>query len=176
MSELNEAIRKIVKGMVTPTIIPAEVVEFHSNDWTITCKINNLDIDEIRIKSVINTDDKGILVEPKVGSKVLLGKIDGKAEALVVLKYDSIVKYRLMADQIEFNGDEFSGIVKAEKVSDEIQSLKDEINDLKTILTTWTPVSQDGGAALKAAVSTWAGSQMTPTQQSDYENETVKHG
>jgi len=175
MSLLNESIRKIVRGMVTPSIIPAEVTAFNSDDWTITCKIDNLEIDEIRVKSVINTDDTGILIEPKVGSKVLLGKIDGKAEALVVLKYDEIVKYRLIADLIEFNGDDYS-VVKAEELQQILTINKTFIDAFKNILS--VPINEPGNgspSAFQTALNTALAS-LDYKDGQGIENETVKHG
>jgi hypothetical protein len=50
-----------------------------------------------------------------------------------------------------------------------------DLNSLKQVfLQDWVPVSQDGGAALKAAAATWAGRRLTETQKSDIENEKVK--
>ena len=53
--------------------------------------------------------------------------------------------------------------------------LADELNTLKQVLTSWTPVPQDGGASLKASVASWAGRQLQLTRQSDYEDTKVKH-
>jgi hypothetical protein len=51
-------------------------------------------------------------------------------------------------------------VALANKVLDELTTLKTAINDLKTVFATWVVAPQDGGAALKLAAATWYG---TPT-------------
>jgi hypothetical protein len=41
-----------------------------------------------------------------------------------------------------------------------IQELQNDIKNLKQAFTTWTPVPDDGGAALKGATSAWASTQL----------------
>ena len=51
-------------------------------------------------------------------------------------------------------------VALANKVLDELTTLKTAINDLKTVFATWVVAPQDGGSALKLAAATWYG---TPT-------------
>ena len=60
-----------------------------------------------------------------------------------------------------------------------INKLENEINKLKQIFTSWAPVPNDGGLALKTEIllQTWNSTPITPiTQQSDLENDKIKHG
>lgn len=41
-----------------------------------------------------------------------------------------------------------------------IEELQNDINNLKSIISAWVPVPNDGGAALKAALSSWYGSAL----------------
>jgi hypothetical protein len=57
-----------------------------------------------------------------------------------------------------------------------INNLEDEINDLKTVFSaTWTPVPNDGGAALKAAAASWAAVPIVATTQGDISHDKIKH-
>ena len=55
-----------------------------------------------------------------------------------------------------------------------LNGIEESINELKAALSGWVPVSQDGGAALKGAISSWASETLVLTERGDYENEKVK--
>lgn len=57
-----------------------------------------------------------------------------------------------------------------------INDLEDKIKDLQLIFsTTWTPVPNDGGAALKVAAATWAATPYINTTQADISHDKIKH-
>jgi len=56
---------------------------------------------------------------------------------------------------MEIGGDT-DNMVRYVPVADSVNELKNSVNDLKNVFTSWTPVPNDGGAALKAAVTSWA--------------------
>ena len=66
------------------------------------------------------------------------------------------------------------GMVKVVELTQRLNTIEQDLNSLKSAVAAWVPVAQDGGAALKTAVSTWATSTLTPTQRSDIENQNVK--
>ncbi len=76
---------------------------------------------------------------------------------------------------ITLNEGKLGGIIKIADLTSKINTLEREFNTLKQVLTSWTPVPQDGGASLKASAASWAGRQLQLTQQSDYEDTKVKH-
>jgi len=172
---LRDAILAIVEPMLGAQVFTGKVTDFDSNDWTLTCDVDDLELDGVRVKSVINTNVTGILVEPKIGSEVLLAKIENKKEALVVLKFDDIVKYRLNADKIEFNGDDYS-IVKAEELQQIMATNKAFIDAFKSSLS--TPINEPGNgspsafqAALNASLSS-----LDFKDGTGIENKNIKHG
>ncbi len=172
-----EAIRRMVKDMTKPDIILGTVTDFDSTNWLATVKINNgAEIDEVRIKSVVNSEESGIFIEPVIGSYVLLGMIEGKIASLFIVAFSEIVKYHLKTDLIEFNGDTFGGIVKSQMVHSEIEDLKNDINSLKQAFASWVTVPNDGGAALKVATGAWFAQPLIVPIQTDFENDKVKHG
>jgi len=67
------------------------------------------------------------------------------------------------------------GVVKVDNLVSELKKISDNLNQLKTIFTAWTPVPSDGGAALKASVLSWANVNVTPPNKNDLENSKFKH-
>lgn len=78
-------------------------------------------------------------------------------------------------DLVEINGGDNGGLVIVGKASGQYNKIEDDINNLKNILSAWTPVNQDGGAALKGALGAWYGQQLSRTKASDIENKKVTH-
>lgn len=111
----------------------------------------------------------GDLVEPEPGSKVLLGLIGNKAEACILL-------FAEQTAQRHINGNQNGGLVLADEVTNEINAIKGQLNQLKTILQGWVPVPNDGGAALKALLNTWTNQQMASTVSGNLQNKRVSHG
>ena len=70
---------------------------------------------------------------------------------------------------------ELGGLVKIAELTDKINLLERELNDLKSALGRWTPVKSDGGAALKLAITSWSAKQLSLTRRGDYEDTKVKH-
>ena len=134
-----------------------------------TCDIddNGLTMYGIRLQSVTNAA-AGILKVPKKGAAALAVKIeDGDGFMLLdCAEYDKIV----------INGGGNGGLINIESLVDKINAIEKDINNLKNVFkTTWTPVAQDGGAALKTAAATWASQSITQTQTADIEDTTVTH-
>lgn len=93
----------------------------------------------------------------------------------ITLKSGDDTSAELTATGIILNGGSFGGMVKVEQLTERINAIENDINQLKTVFSGWVPVPQDGGAALSAASVAWAGSLLTLTGRSDVENEKVKH-
>ncbi len=127
--------------------------------------------------------EEGLVLFPKVGSFVLVGLMDGYDQGAVLMTDDleSIeVKFneqtfKMTEEGIVLNGGEFGGLIKIEELTTKINTIEDDINSLKQAVSTWLPAPNDGGAALKGSISSWAGQQIVKTKKSDYENEKVKH-
>lgn len=63
--------------------------------------------------------------------------------------------------EIHFGGDT-DNLIRYKQTADSINELKDDVNNLKNIFSTWVPAAGDGGAALKAALGPYF---ATPLQQ-----------
>jgi hypothetical protein len=57
-------------------------------------------------------------------------------------------------------GGDTDNMVRFVPVANSVNELKDSVNELKNLFTSWTPVPNDGGAALKSVVTSWASSPL----------------
>lgn len=151
-----------------PLLFQAEVKGVEGDSCTVD--IAGLQLTDVRLKSVINGETEDVLlVVPPVGSKVLLGTLTGDYRDLAILSVERF-------ERIILGGADFGGLVKATELTEKLNVLEKEINDLKSVLSGWTPVAQDGGAALKGAITAWSGSVLQTTRQTDIENSKITHG
>ena len=74
-----------------------------------------------------------------------------------------------------FNEGLNGGLAKVAELTQKLNNLEDDVNNLKDVFTGWTPVPSDGGAALKTAAATWAGDKLTKTEQAEIEDTTITH-
>ncbi len=121
----------------------------------------------IRLQCVTDAAS-GILKVPKVGAQALAVKIeDGDGFLLLdCAEYEKII----------INGGNNGGLVNIESLVGKINAIEKDINNLKDVFSkSWTPVAQDGGAALKTAAATWASQTMTETKSADIEDTTITH-
>ena len=146
---LKKALRQIVKpGGYDEPVIRAIVQSIDKDTFTCSIKTvtDNLQINGIKLKPVISDDDSsmGLVVFPAVGSFVLVGQVAENNTDLFVISFtqiDSIALYadlqvtsnaniNLNAAQITFNSGNNGGIPKVQPVTDAINSLQDQINQL----------------------------------------------
>lgn len=159
----------------------AQVVSVQGN--TCTVKIDGLELSDVRLTPTTSPRDDTILLTPAKDSFVLVGSLSGDLNNLCVLASDTLASVTLTIGTIGvfidkqgvvFNGGELGGLVKLDDLTKKINVLENQLNQFKNILKEWTPAPNDGGAALKASISTWAGQPIAITQRSDLENLKVK--
>ncbi|OJV30446.1 MAG: hypothetical protein BGO32_08615 [Bacteroidetes bacterium 37-13] len=188
MREIKEALKQLI-GEPDGTMLNAVVkaVDWSKRECTVTLP-DGREIEEVRLRAVADGEDTGIAVKPKVDSQVLVGVIGNELCVLLFTEVDTVElkmqdveltveggKVKLKAKEIELNGGNNKGLVKVLEAVNKYNAIERDLNTVKTVFSTWTPVAQDGGAALKGAISSWAGQQLTETKQSDIENDKVKH-
>lgn len=134
---------------------------------TCTIEVDGIEIPDVRLRASISSDSDELLIIPAIGSVVIVGSLTSDIYQLVVLAVDR-------ADTIIVHGGKRGGLVLVEELTDKLNSIEQEINQLKKILASWTPVPNDGGASLKGALVSWSGSHLTETQRRDIENPNIK--
>lgn len=107
-------------------------------------------------------------IQPKVETKCLIGIIENNTAQAFLINCDE-------AEKVVFMQGENKGMLKIEPTIDKLNAIENKINDLIQVFTSWIPVSQDGGAALKSALSSFVSQQLQLTQIDDLENKNIVH-
>lgn len=166
-----------------PQIIPGTVVELADSTCTVKLVHDGLEHDDVRYSATESSSD-GLIVKPKVGSSVLVGLIGSNLNSMFLVSCDELESVQLEIgntkvfadkDGIEMNGGNNGGIVISKKVADELNAVIQDLNTLKTLITGWVPVLQDGGGALKTALSTWGAQNLSSTVEATLENDKITH-
>lgn len=174
LSEIKEKIKRIANGNNSFTCFTAKVTSVDGE--TCDVELESMKLTDVRLRAVVNGENSKILVTPKTDSYVLIADLSGNLSQLAVVGYSEVEKIEINAtDKIIFNGGNNKGLVKIEELTQKLNAIEQDINTLKSIFTSWAPVAEDGGAALKADTQTWASSQLAITQISDYEDTNITH-
>ena len=190
MNNIKETIRQLAQGGRQSVSLVCTVDAVDKTARTVDCTPLDESAPLLGVNLQANQESTfGVVAFPKVGSYVVVGFVaDGAAG--VVLLTDRISADKdgvrvLMGDNtsaeltkegITLNGGCFGGTVKVEQLTERINAIERDINDLKNVFSGWVAVPQDGGAALSAAAAAWSATPLELTQRGDYENEKVKHG
>jgi len=170
--KIRESLEHIFKDLFPQQIILiAKVISVDKDNALCDLVLVNseLELKEVRLRSVADQSALGLIAYPAINSKVLVGFVNNNIEEAFVVKPSDVSELRL-------RGEAYGGLIIISNLVDQINVLEQSINDLKQILASWVPVAQDGGAALKTASTAWAGESLTKTKISDIENDKVKHG
>lgn len=189
MDEFEKALRKKIKDMIPDSAIVGKVTSVDETNYTCNAMPldNDAEIFKIRLKPTIDTTKKGIISIPAVDSYVIIGIIDNSDAKPFLIWCSNFKKYYIIGDggnTLEFkddgtiliNGDSHGGLPKVVEVKNKLNAIETKINNLITVFNTWTPVANDGGAALKTALTSWVTTSMTQTTTTDLENPKVKQG
>lgn len=148
----------------------AEVVSVES-DTTCTVKLEeDLNVSDVRLRTVVNDEDSGILITPKVGSYVLVADLSGgKKVTMVTVMYSEI-------DKIVINGGKNDGLINICELTDKLNNLVDEVNALKDKFNGHTHTGTGyAGAALTINAPTSKASAATKFSKDDYEDTLITH-
>lgn len=181
-SKIKDAIKEM-GGTLLPGLKIAKVVS--CSGYTCTIQMDTLQLKDVRLRAVVNNNEDKVLITPKAGSYVLVYDMSGgKMRDLVVVSCSEVEKIEIKTENttvdidkngVMINGGNLGGLVKIEKLTNKLNAIENDINNLKSAIEAWTPAPQDGGAALKGVVSTWSSQKLSVTQKNDYEDTKVKH-
>lgn len=204
MNNIKETIRQLAQGGRQSVSLVCTVEAVDRRKRTVDCTPLDESAPLLGVNLQAGQESTfGVVAFPKVGSYVVVGFVaDGAAG--VVLLTDEVESLevvisgdtaRISADKdgvrvtvgddtsaeltkegITLNGGGFGGTVKIGQLTERINAIERDINDLKNVFSGWVAVPQDGGAALSAAAAAWSATPLELTQRGDYENEKVKHG
>lgn len=163
--ELRELLAKIGGGKATNLY---QGVVTALSDITCEVSIDGLSIPDVRLRASTEVDGAQIIVRPAVGSVVIVGSLTGDLDHLVVLSIDR-------AEEVIINGGKLGGLIKVQELTQKLNALESEVNNLKQLFASWVPVKGDGGAVLRGLLGSWAGKRLTLSRREDYEDTKVKH-
>jgi hypothetical protein len=72
---------------------------------------------------------------------------------------------------MEVNGGANGGVPLSEKLASKLNAIETDINNLKALLSSWTPAANDGGGALKAVLTTYLTSNLAATTEAEISND-----
>ena len=163
--ELRELLAKIGGGKATNLY---QGVVTALSDITCEVSIDGLSIPDVRLRASTEVDGAQIIVRPAVGSVVIVGSLTGDLDHLVVLSMDR-------AEEVIINGGKLGGLIKVQELTQKLNALEGEVNNLKQLFASWVPVKGDGGAVLRGLLGSWAGKRLPLSRREDYEDTKVKH-
>lgn len=200
MSDLRNIIRQLAQPDGETVALVCTVDEVDKTARTIDCTPINESAPLLGVNLQANQEaDFGLCLFPEKGSFVVVGFVADGAAGVVLLteKIESaeiviggtsavmdadglrIKTEKMSADinreNIIFNGGDLGGLVKVEDLTKRLNLIENDINNLKTIMSNWSPIAQDGGAALKSAAAPWCSAQLSTTKRGDCENPKIKH-
>jgi hypothetical protein len=182
--DIKNELGKYAEQFAPASIITAVVKSINSDETIIVTTGSGLEIDDVRLRSVVRAAATKIVITPADNSTVLIGKIENSDE-YVVVAVDEVAKVEVVfsatisividANGITMNGGSLDGLVKLGALLTKLNAVEDDLNALKTVFkTSWVVVPSDGGAALKTAAATWANGIITKTVKADLENPKIK--
>lgn len=135
-----------------------------------TCDVQPIDdaddlIYDVRLQADMEGAE-GFVMFPSVGSYVVVTFLNKNA-GYVGLCYK--------VDEIQLRGSSYGGLIKIDRITEELNKTKALVNAIKDTLMNFVPVASDGGAALKLAAKT-ALTTLNAGTYTNLTNDTVKHG
>ena len=167
-SEIKRLLREIIGDSGLP-FIHAEVVIV--DDETCTVKRNGLEITDVRLGAVINGNAKNLIIKPKIGSMVLIADMSlGTLRDLAIIGWSEV-------ETITINGGELGGLVKIQKLEDNLNSLKTMIESIHAALPgAFTAIGAAAAAAGSLGATAYTQAMIGKSISIvDMEDEKIKH-
>ena len=125
------------------------------------------EIQNVKLTTNITGAGVGFLLIPKINSLVVVSFLDNSSAQVSMVAE---------VDEVNINGKTLGGLVKVIDLTTKLNNLENKVNALITGISGWVPVPNDGGAALKVALTAWLSSSLTPTVRANIENILIKQG
>lgn len=176
---MKDEVKKVIEQAMAKGIVSlvqvGSVTSVSESDCSCEIKLlNGIDLFDVNLKSIIDNDN-GLVLFPKVNSKVLVCLIDNNPKNAFVVAFDELEKVTMKVESFIINDGDNKGLVKLTKLVEKVNALENLLNNvLTTLKATTIPLAPSGSypfAPLFAAYNN-----ITPiTTESDLENTKVKH-
>jgi len=166
MSSIRDLIKQIAKSEFEENYgVPCTVKSIDMDSLTCVCSPINGDADFIGVRLQAEPAD-GILIIPALNSVVIVQPINNSTGYLSM--YSKV-------DSIQWLDGTYGGIPKVIPLTEKINNLENQINNILQVLkTTSIPLAPSGTypfAPLYSSINP-----LTPTNQNEIENTKIKHG
>lgn len=160
----REAIQNIVKeNLEDSKLRVAKVLSVDGH----TCNVETLDTETEILDVRLQADDSnGILVKPAIDSFVIIAPY---------ADFEYVVVMFSAVDEITLLDGSYGGLTKTQELKTQLDKTNDVVQALVDSLKNWTPVPNDGGAALKTFFNTTLGGKVKG-DFGDIENPKITHG
>ena len=125
------------------------------------------EIDGVEFQTVISD---GVLIIPKVDSEVKV--IFSKYTTPFIVQYGDVDKIYLAAELVQFNEGNLGGMVKVIELTQKLNDIENKVNSVISTFNSHTHTSGGSGSPTTPPTSPISGT-LTPTQQSDIENDKI---
>ena len=139
--EVKRLIREIVGAVPN---LPIQAVVTKVENFTISAKIGELEIDNILLKTQVENNDNFMVQRPKIGSPVTLLSVDGTLNSLQVVKINEVEEFEYHHNglTVKLDGKDGKLIVKNETV--DLYQLMSDLAAIVKQLKVYTAVGPSG--------------------------------
>lgn len=176
LSEIKEKIRSIA-GKNKQTVMTVKVTKTQGEICSVD--LDGLELSDVRLRSVINSERSKLVVTPKVGSYITIADISGDLTELVMLQASEVDKVELTCEgDVIINGGNNDGLVMINELTEKLNGLKDTVNEIVNAFNSHQHTVETSGSATAqmgtAAPVTSQVMQAKAFDKSDYENTRIK--
>lgn len=166
--EIANALTEYIKKTVTVNdSIVCTVDSVDNGEKTCYCIPIGDFADIMNVRLIADATKDGFILYPKVGSVVVVSFMSDST---------AFVSMVSQVDKIHLAGVNYGGLAMTAALTTHLNAIESKINALITVFNTWTPIPNDGGAALKAGLTAWIATTLTLTGQGDISSTNVYHG
>ena len=185
--KVRSALERMMKKVHPMQAFAGKVTAVNVDNYT--CDVESADggaiFHDVRLKASVDSDDNGIVTIPEVNSYVLVSTIGNNQDYAYVSIFSKVKSYLIKCSngvkieikddgEVHLNGDGLGGLVKVAELKTQLDKNTQLLEAIQNVFSSWTPVPNDGGAALKAVSTSFTS--LPVADLSNIENEKVKHG
>jgi hypothetical protein len=177
--KLIEAIKKTFGQNIAIATGVVSTVDAEKSVCDIELDSEGADLLEVRLRAVIDDADAGMIAIPKLGSEVVIGKIN--TSQWVVLVTSELEEVRLKIGNITcvinesgivLNGGDLDGMVKINDLVNRLNTIENKVNSIISHYNTHNHNHPQGPTT--GLLSPFTGGTLTLTQKNDLENPLIK--
>jgi hypothetical protein len=186
MSEkINSALRRMILSLIPQACITGKVESVDTAKFTVDVKPADGGpvYYDVRIKSIIDNNETGLIILPKIGAEVLMIRIDDHNAAVLLASEVDRIYFKAnsgrvleIESEIKLNGDDKGGLLIHNEVKAALDQINQNVSAIKAAcIAGFTALSPlDASASLNSFTASSAS--VAPANTSNLQNSKVKHG